>query len=179
MSRRLLAVYAGISLAVLVALAGCGAGGDGDGVATAGGAASPSPTASGGAAGDQQERAFKYAQCMRDHGVDMPDPVVENGQVRIQVRAKPGTDVDAAQAACKDYAPDGGPGGGSVDPRMQEQMLAFARCMREHGVESFPDPDPNRGGVRIDGRIAGDPEFEAAQRACEPEMGKPGPRESQ
>jgi hypothetical protein len=41
--------------------------------------------------------------------------------------------------------------------------------MRENGVPNFPDPGPN-GEIRIDeGKLGvgpGDPEFEAAQKAC-------------
>jgi hypothetical protein len=40
-----------------------------------------------------------------------------------------------------------GGGGGGGSPPMQAQ-LAYARCMRAHGVPDFPDPDSNGGGFQ-------------------------------
>ncbi|HXH98518.1 MAG TPA: hypothetical protein VNH40_15015, partial [Gaiellaceae bacterium] len=37
---------------------------------------------------------------------------------------------------------------GQSDRQEQEALLAFARCMRSHGVPAFPDPDPNGGTVQ-------------------------------
>jgi hypothetical protein len=57
------------------------------------------------------------------------------------------------------------PGGSSSDP--QQLALAYARCMRQHGI-NMADPDANgatdmRGiGVDPDG-----PKFKAAQQACQ------------
>jgi len=181
MSRRLLLASAVGPIALLVALAGCGKSDDGgNNVASVSGTASANPSASTTLSpAEEQERALKYAQCMREHGVDMPDPVIEDGKIQMRINAKPGTDLNAAQEACKAYAPSGGPGGGKMDPQMQQKGLDYAKCMREHGVEKFPDPDPNSGGLRIDGSIAGDPEFEAAQKACESIMGGPSMKETQ
>ena len=71
-----------------------------------------------------QERALKFAQCMRDHGVDMPDPTFTGGGVQMRVggpgksnqssggRAFGPNDptFKAAQQACRKYF-GGGPGG--------------------------------------------------------------------
>jgi hypothetical protein len=168
-----LAGYALAALVLALTAAGCaapGTGGDGgDGVATVGGTASPSASASpDGAAGlDQQEKALKFAQCMREHGVDMPDPQFENGRIKVQIGGGPGDEetIEAAQEACREYAPMGGPDG-KPDPQMQETMRKMAQCMREHGVEDFPDPQAD-GGVRIDGNIGDDPDFPQAQKVCE------------
>jgi hypothetical protein len=52
---------------------------------------------------------------------------------------------------------------------MEESMLKFARCMREHGVD-VPDPKPGEG-IRIGGPGSKidpeDPSFQKAQKACE------------
>jgi hypothetical protein len=181
MNRRLLWVSAVIPLAVMFALAGCGKSDNGNKVASVSGTASASASTNATLSpAEEQERALKFAQCMREHGVDMPDPTVEDGKIRIRINAQPGTDVEAAQQACKQYAPNGGPGGGKIDPQMQENMRKYAQCMRDNGVEKFPDPDPNQGGMRINGDIAGDPDFEKAQKACEQyiEMGTPKIQES-
>lgn len=44
------------------------------------------------------------------------------------------------------------------------QGLAYARCMRSHGVTNFPDPVHN-GGVTYQGSTSS-PAFRSAQRAC-------------
>ncbi|MEV6969466.1 hypothetical protein AB0M47_30575 [Hamadaea sp. NPDC051192] len=180
MNRRLLVATASVPIALLFALSGCGKSGNTDnGVASVGGTASASPSASKTrSAAEEQERALKFAQCMREHGVDMPDPEIKDGKIQMRINAQPGTDVDAAQKACKDYAPDGGPGG-KPDAEMQKKQLDYAKCMRENGVEKFPDPDPNQGGIRIDGSIADDPDFPKAQQACEKIMGEPAMKETQ
>ena len=61
----------------------------------------------------------------------------------------------------------GGNTGGGKDPSNDlRQLLAWARCMRQHGI-NIPDPQPDgtvdmRGiGVNPD-----DPKFKAAERAC-------------
>lgn len=168
MDRRLLGAHAAVPLALVVALAGCGTPGDGSKVASVSGTASPSASASAArtlSPAEEQERALKFAQCMREHGVDMPDPVIEDGNIRIEIRGKPGVDVDAAQQACREYAPTG-PGGGQPDPQMEENMRKMAQCMRDNGVPNFPDPEPG-GGIRLDNSVADDPDFEAAQNKCE------------
>ena len=48
------------------------------------------------------------------------------------------------------------------------QAVSFSRCMRSHGVSSFPDPASN--GVIPKTQVAplaGSPQFPAAQRACQ------------
>jgi len=74
-----------------------------------------------------------------------------------------------------------GPGTGSrtsvstsSSSRARAQMLAYARCMRSHGVSDFPDPTPSPGGgagFQINGGPGSDlgrdnPRFEAADEAC-------------
>ena len=47
-----------------------------------------------------------------------------------------------ADKACRDLLPAGGMLGdpnATMDPALADQMLAFAKCMREHGVD-FPIP---------------------------------------
>src|SRR5689334_1425217 len=53
---------------------------------------------------------------------------------------------------------------GSAAPSLSNQALAYARCMRAHGVTDFPDPTAN-GGVSYDGPTSS-PAFNSAQTAC-------------
>ncbi|GIF50090.1 hypothetical protein DFJ67_3137 [Asanoa ferruginea] len=174
MKRRQRLAYAVIPIALLLALSGCGGddGGDGNGVASLGG--TPTASASSGAAApaDEGERALKFAQCMREQGIDMPDPEIDGGRISQRINARRGDNVEAAQEKCKQYAPSGGPGG-KPDPKALESMLAHAKCMRDNGVEAFPDPDPDKGGIRINEAIANDPDFAAAQKKCDALMERP------
>ena len=51
----------------------------------------------------------------------------------------------------------------------QQEGLSFARCMRSHGVSSFPDPTPGGGGFSLSapGINSSSPAFKAAQTACQ------------
>src|SRR5919198_29986 len=122
------------------------------GAALALGACGSSDDNSGGGKGSspasQQDKAFegalKFSKCMRDHGVDFPDPQ-RAGSGGIKLTAKNINPNDpktkAAQQACQKYMQIGG--GETIDParraRLQEAALKYARCMREHGVD-MPDP---------------------------------------
>ncbi|MGH2849466.1 MAG: hypothetical protein ACRDLP_02510 [Solirubrobacteraceae bacterium] len=59
-------------------------------------------------------------------------------------------------------------GAGSGSNRASVALLAYARCMRGHGVSDFPDPSA-AGRIAISGRgdlNPGAPTFRAASRAC-------------
>jgi hypothetical protein len=162
MRLRVPGALAPLSLAATLVLAGC-AGSDGvTRVASAGGAsgsAKPSiaPTLS------SQQKMVKFAQCMRDHGVDMPDPDPNGGPIKI---GGDNVDLDTmrdAQQACKEFSPFG-EGGPQQDPQAAKNMAKFAKCMRKNGVPNFPDAD---GGMLIDKSVGSDPDFPAAQKKCE------------
>jgi hypothetical protein len=61
------------------------------------------------------DQALKFAQCMRSHGVDMPDPQAEGGGISIGGPGKNGIDPRSpafqdAQKACGSLLPGGGKG---------------------------------------------------------------------
>lgn len=163
----MLAAAAPLLLALTVA--GCAKQDTGNGVASAGGPASASAEPSARASLSPQEAALKFASCMRENGVPMEDPEVDGeGHVNIKIGG-PGQEVDrakmeAAQKTCEQYAPFGEGANGRPDPQMEENAREMAQCMRDNGVENFPDPDGGR--ITIDGSIAGDPDFEKAQQTC-------------
>lgn len=49
-----------------------------------------------------------------------------------------------------------------------QQALAYAKCMRQHGVTDFPDPQRSNGGVRVqmDKKLQQSPYFKKAAQAC-------------
>ncbi|HZM84803.1 MAG TPA: hypothetical protein VFC19_54470 [Candidatus Limnocylindrales bacterium] len=166
-----------IALVLLSALAGCGGERSDNGVASAGGTPSARPSAGNAAGLSQADKALKWAQCMREQGIDVPDP--EPGTGNFQLGFGPGTDqtkVQAAMQACREYQPFG-EGGQAGNPQVMERQRKFAQCMRDNGVPSFPDPQPG-GMIRIDESTGQDPDFPAAQEKCRPllQVGTGSPR---
>ncbi len=113
------------------------------------GSTSTSSTTTGATASPQNPvtAAFNYSRCMRQHGVpNFPDPKVSSSgaQHSIAIGITPGVSgspsFNSAQQACRGVLP------GPKDATPAEQharavhLLAFARCMRAHGVSGFPDP---------------------------------------
>lgn len=79
----------------------------------------------------------------------------------------------AVIAACGSHSPrhsgaSAGSGSNPSQAQAQQDGLSFARCMRSHGVSSFPDPTPNGGGQSPGppGVNSSSPAFRAAQTAC-------------
>ncbi|WP_419840238.1 hypothetical protein [Candidatus Poriferisodalis sp.] len=139
-----------------------------------------------------EERLLEFAQCMRDNGVDFPDPVVEADGTIVFGRRPGGAgggqdgqgveaigrdpDLPAARAACSDLI-EGlalGPGGRNFDEarvELMDRLLEFAQCMRDNGVD-VGDPDPNAftpgggGGRPFGGLDFDDSDVSAALEIC-------------
>jgi hypothetical protein len=120
----------------MVALIGAGCGGnDGNG--------------GGNTTAANQEKAVKFAECMRENGVsEFPDPDA-SGNLTIDGVVN-GSSIDpngpawqGAINACKDLQPPGFTGG-ERSAEQQEGALKFAQCIRENGVTDFPDPAPGQ-----------------------------------
>jgi hypothetical protein len=111
----------------------------------------------------------EFAKCMREHGVDMPDPKPgpdgKGMSIGIQGDGADRSKIDAAQNACKHLMPNGG----EMKPPSAEEldkMRKDAKCMRDHGVD-MPDPDPSgKGTARIGGPGDDPKKFEDAAKAC-------------
>jgi hypothetical protein len=179
---------------LLVALAACSANAAGpSGVATLesaapGAEASAEPSAS----LDPEAARLAFAECMRDQGVDMPDPETASGPgggaFAFGTRDGNPEEFEEALDACDHFLEQAAGERTEIDPEMQDRMLEFASCMREHGI-NMPDPNTD-GGIMIqrndDGTVTnGDnqidpssPEFQEAQEACQPILGDDleGPR---
>ncbi len=182
------AVVAVVAVMLALLAAGCGgtAGAGTDGVATAGGA-KDAETDDAKAEKDPQQAGLDFARCMREHGVDMPDPEFGgDGFIRVGPRdaaasgeatagepTRPPAGFEEADKACRHFLDDlVQDGGGPIDAEAQDRMLKFAECMREHGVD-MPDPEFSGGGGRFRAEIGVnggvDPSsdtFQEAQKAC-------------
>jgi len=182
----------------LAAGAACGGSGSGsnNGVASIKTASDKEPDADsdGKDTGDKknpEDAMLDFARCMREHGVNMPDPDTSGGPGVVTFKAggpaSAGTRLDAdtdtfqkAHEACKDLMGDIGPMNMTPEQtqEMQDRALAFARCMREHGV-NMPDPTFDGGGVMMrigddQGIDPSDPKFQEAQQACGSAFGPAG-----
>ncbi|GAA4598701.1 hypothetical protein BJY16_002809 [Actinoplanes octamycinicus] len=170
--RRATILVAGLLLAV--APAGCGkaAGGDPT-VATAQSAGTGRPAASA-TPSDDPDAPVKFARCMREHGMTwFPDPVEGRQTLKMPQNVKP-EDFQAAQQACKQWAPDR-VAGRKPSAEDMEKLRQMSKCMRENGVPNFPDPSAE-GGIGLDSRMGIDPEsptFKAAEKKCEQYGPKP------
>jgi hypothetical protein len=83
---------------------------------------------------------------MRDNGVsEFPDPDASGSLTIDGVVNGSSLDPSApawenAIAACEDLQPPGFTGDENVTASEQEERLEFAQCIRDNGVEDFPDP---------------------------------------
>ena len=187
-------------LALAVGMSACG-GQDGSDTSVAsldGAAADRSADDDGGGGGgdraaDQsrfEDAALEYAQCMRDHGIDMPDPQFDDGKVTIGGGPRAGggaageDEFRAADEACHSIMDDAAPEmelTPEEQAEMQDKMLAMAQCMRERGHD-MPDPQvADGGGFKVGGPGAegmdlDDPDFQADMEDCSREAGLPGGR---
>ncbi|MFF3066240.1 hypothetical protein ACFVQ3_16995 [Oerskovia sp. NPDC057915] len=115
---------------------------------------------------ERDDMARKFASCMRDNGVDMPDPDTDGGLSMASGTVEAGSmdEMDAAFEACREFMPNGGEPM-KMTPEDLETQREFAKCMREHGVD-MPDPDPN-GGMTGALELPEDMEaFDTALEAC-------------
>jgi hypothetical protein len=116
----------------------------------------------------------------------MPDPQFgADGKVELGMTAEIGqideSKMQAAQEACQEYMDKVRANAPPLDPAKEEEMkqqaLAFAQCMRDHGID-MPDPEINtdgKGGVMVKQGGAGiDPEspgFQEASQTCQKQVG--------
>jgi hypothetical protein len=130
---------------------------------------------------DPASASLKFVRCLREHGVDAPDPAAD-GSISIPVPGPGGSggpvagpDFQRAQKACAKYAPQQSLTPGSTDG-IAKAALAFAKCMRRHGVSNFPDPQVQDGQVMVGGPQAGldTPAARKAAAACQKFLSGPG-----
>lgn len=158
--RRLAAAAAATALVVLGA---CSTGGGGEGVASAGG--EPRRTDSGetddAAAADPDTQALRFAACMRDNGIDMPDPGPGPQGLGDAFQAvAQDSDRDTLQQAlntCQDLMPQYA----AQEQHTDDVMLDLAECLREQGLDVSDDPfnDAHLGNVDVG-------EFSQAMEVC-------------
>jgi hypothetical protein len=169
-------------IALTIPLAACGSSSPNSGSGGGGTTADPATTQK------NHETALKFASCMRSHGVpNFPDPgsnggggmLVQstNGYTKVNGVSVNGPAFQSAMQACHSYLPNGGHPR-TLSAARRNQMLAFSRCMRAHGLPNFPDPTfhgSHAGGIQFQSGSGIDPNspaFKHAQAACGAPFGK-------
>jgi hypothetical protein len=136
---------------------------------------------------DRDDALLAFAQCMRDNGVDMDDPVA--GQRGRILGGGPGggggldrlsDEFQVATEACGSILESARP---DIDPEAEqerlEEELAFAQCFRDSGYPDYPDPALDtdgrlqRGGQQF-GELGIDrrsEEFQNTRATCADELG--------
>ena len=145
-------------------------------VAAACSSAAKTGTGAGPAHGSARHSELAFSRCMRAHGIsDFPDPSSQGG---IALNGGPGSDLNpssplfkAANNACKPLLPPQKALSPAQQAAARAQALAYARCMRAHGISDFPDPNA-QGGIALSPKPGGDlepnnPWFQAANQACQ------------
>jgi hypothetical protein len=89
-----------------------------------------------------------------------------------------------ATTATSSSSASGANGGGEASPG--SQAIAYAACMRSHGMADFPDPQISRTGNEVRVRMVapasiakGNPKFNTAQQACRKLLPAGGPATQQ
>ena len=124
---------------VVIAAITAGCGGHGGSASIIGNTSSARTTSSGATTKlTAQEKAVRFAECMRANGVPHfpdPDPKGDSNfgvDVPKEVFAK-------AVDACNALKPPGALSSKRT-AKQQSASLRFAQCVRDHGVKDFPDP---------------------------------------
>lgn len=132
-----------------------------------------------------EEAVLEFASCMRDGGIDFPDPVVDaDGNVGFDLLAlRDLADVDeseleAAFEPCAQLLEGVSFGFEEIfNAEFQDELLGFSVCMRANG---FDMPDPDFSNLTTTGQLypefdLDDPDFESAFEACQDSLpGIPG-----
>jgi hypothetical protein len=143
-----------------VALAGCGS-------VVPGTATTAGPNSSG---------QLPLAECMRSHGVpNFPDPTEGPGGPGFPISATPGSPAvtidgttftgpafESAAKTCELFGRRTAPA--PLTASRRQAVVAFAECMRRHGLSGYPDPGPGR---KLPSGVSPDsPAFQRAAAAC-------------
>lgn len=173
-----------VSILIALSVAACTSGDGGDDVASL----DPTSTTAVGSAEtsgpvDAEEAMLALTQCLRDEGIDIGDPIIdENGNpqlppIEFQTEVPDDGDfdpdaemkaMDDVMAGCQHHlegvtfnAVELGDG---VD--IEDTFVAYAQCMRDHGID-MPDPDFSASGmIDLGSADPSDAGYKAAHGEC-------------
>jgi len=142
------------------------------------GACGGSETGAGKAGADDQPDATAAARCMREQGIDIPDPQGGQGVQKLELpEGVTEEQLRTAQKKCEDKMPKL-PGQDESDPaqlaQMHDQAMKFAACMREQGLD-YPDPVIENGQllIKTSKLDPSDPAMQEATEGCRDHLPTP------
>ena len=124
-----------------------------------------------------EEGVLDFAQCMREEGVNFPDPTFDiDGNPQFDnLEIENEEEFENAFENCEDILRNALPEQFDLDPEVEAALvdasLEFSQCMREQGID-FPDPKPGEFGFFAFRDADIDFTSEAVQNAfeiCQPE----------
>ncbi|HET6855945.1 MAG TPA: hypothetical protein VFH94_02470 [Streptomyces sp.] len=124
----------------------------------------------GNSAGKASDDAAKHRKCLRDNGMDVPDPKPGEDERGMTISGD-GMSKEKMEKAMKACAGKGGPGaaGGKITQADKDKMLKLAQCMRKNGY-NMPDPKFGGDGGSVSARQMPEgaelKKFEKANKAC-------------
>jgi len=98
-----------------------------------------------------EEGVLEFAQCMREEGVDFPDPTfdIDGNPEFNELNVENEEAFEEAFTNCEDILRKALPEQFDLDPEVEAALidasLEFSQCMREQGID-FPDPTPGEFG---------------------------------
>ncbi|MCY4370396.1 MAG: hypothetical protein OXF41_13535 [bacterium] len=122
-----------------------------------------------------------FTGCLRDHGIEAPDiPVDPDGRAILSSDLVEQIDTESPEfavafAMCMPFLTSASAIDLGADPELQavviDSLRRFSSCMRENGVEEFPDPAPGWDGNGSPFPVAeafdmSDPDVDAALEEC-------------
>jgi hypothetical protein len=118
--------------------------------------AGPAKQAQAAATVDPDDALLKLAQCLREQGIDVPDPGSPEDKT-YQYKGDQAT-LQRAMKACEQYTSQiPNP---FDDPKARDAVIKYARCMREQGIDM---PDPPAVNQNLD---PNDPKLQKAAQSC-------------
>lgn len=165
--RAAIAVAAGVVL-----VAGCSSDSDPQVATISGGDTQPEASASPSSSSDG---GLAFASCMRDNGIDVPDPDPDGG---FDQRGEADIDIEdpkfrTALDDCRDLLPADNPLTRNFNSAQQSAILKLVSCLRKNGVD-VPDPQFDANGkLVIDNPGAlnpSDPKVREALQECRSEI---------
>ena len=124
-----------------------------------------------------EEGVLEFAQCMREEGVNFPDPTFDiDGNPQFDnLEIENEEEFESAFENCEDILRNALPEQFDLDPEVEAALvdasLEFSQCMRDQGID-FPDPKPGEFGFFAFRDADIDFSSEAVQEAfeiCQPE----------
>jgi hypothetical protein len=137
---------------------------------------------------ESEAAMLAFTQCLRDQGIDVDDPTMDaDGNMQLppinievpDVMTDPDELPDMSEfedtiAPCEEHLEGVVSTFSSADTtEIEDMLLAYAKCMRDNGVD-MPDPDFSSSGGVIDLGAIGGEDFEAAEAVCSPLLGDLG-----